>query len=158
MSKPLKSLHIANAANPLSISVVLATTFLVFLTFGCNKKMTEDKMPKTRLEFGHGGGFTGAVTTYILLENGRMYEGFQEKKDYKRLHTIPKDETKLLYEACEKLFTLKTDAPGNMYYFVTMKKGDEAPRRWIFGDPSTATPQELETLYKRLVGYAPTQK
>lgn len=117
--------------------------------------MTAEKMPTTRIEFGHGGGFTGAVTTYVLLNNGRIYKELMEGANYDKLRRITKDEATALYDECEKLRTLKTDSPGNMYYFVTMKDSTQVPRRWIFGDPSVAPPSELEALYKRLVGLIP---
>jgi hypothetical protein len=167
MTETLKSLFISQFKHPLSIGHLLTSRksgnaflgvfALFFLLISCNKKMAIDKMPTTRLEFGHGGGFTGAVTTYILLDNGHIYSDTLTNKAYTRLRKIGKDEATTLYADCEKLKTLKTDAPGNMYYFVTMKKGDEIPRRWIFGDPSVSTPSELESLYKRLVGLVPVK-
>jgi hypothetical protein len=117
--------------------------------------MAAEKMPANRIEFGHGGGFTGAVTTYVLLNNGRMYQELMERNEYNKLRRISKDEATTLFAECEKLRTLKTDSPGNMYYFVTIKDSVQIPRRWIFGDPSVAPPSELEALYKRLVGLVP---
>ena len=146
----------ANSFNrPLSKILVLGAFFLIFSLFSCNKKMTAEKMPANRIEFGHGGGFTGAVTTYVLLNNGRIYQELMEQNQYNKLRRITKDEAADLYAECEKLRTLKTDSPGNMYYFVTMKDSTQIPRRWIFGDPSVAPPSELEALYKRLVGLIP---
>jgi hypothetical protein len=158
MTKTLKSPLFLRFKHPLSINALFAIFSLVFSLISCSKKtMAIEKLPTTRIEFGHGGGFTGAVTTYVLLDNGRIYEALPDEKNYKRIYNISKDETTTLYEECEKLKTLKTDSPGNMYYFVTMKKGEEIPRRWIFGDPATATPQELEALYKRLAGLVPSK-
>jgi hypothetical protein len=117
--------------------------------------MAADKMSPNRIEFGHGGGFTGAVTTYVLLNNGRMYQELMERNEYNKLRRISKDEATTLFAECEKLRTLKTDSPGNMYYFVTIKDSTQISRRWIFGDPSVAPPSELEALYKRLVGLVP---
>lgn len=158
MSKMSKSPLNARFKYPLSKHLFLTLFLLSVLLFSCNKKLAVDKMPTTRLEFGNGGGFTGAVTTYYLLENGRIYEEMPDKTAYKRICAVGKDEADSLFSDCEKLTTLKTDAPGNLYYFVTMKKGETTPRRWIFGDPATATPQELETLYKRLIGFIPSKK
>ena len=158
MTKSFKNSPSSRLKHPLSNWLPFASMLLIFLLFSCNKKMAAEKMPTTRMEFGHGGGFTGAVTTYVLLDNGRIYEALSDEKNYKRLRKIPKDETATLYAECEKLQTLKTDSPGNMYYFVTMKKGEEIPRRWIFGDPAIAPPAELEALYKRLVGLVPSKK
>jgi hypothetical protein len=142
--------------HPLSKIIVLGTFFLILsLGSSCSKKMAADKMPANRIEFGHGGGFTGAVTTYVLLNNGRMYQELMERNEYNKLRRISKDEATTLFEECEKLRTLKTDSPGNMYYFVTIKDSVQIPRRWIFGDPSVAPPAELEALYKRLVGLVP---
>ena len=159
MSKPFLSLPSKHPLPLLSGQVrnfrLFVGVLLIFLLFSCNKKLAADKMPTTRIEFGHGGGFTGAVTTYFLLDNGRIYEDTTNNKAYLRINSIGKDEAAMLFAECDKLSTLRTDAPGNMYYFVTIKKGEQLPKRWIFGDPATATPQELEALYKRLIGYIP---
>ena len=155
MVKMSKRPRINCSKHPLSKNAFLGLFLFTILLFSCNKKLAADKMPTTRLEFGHGGGFTGAVTTYFLLENGKIYEETADKTAYTRINSIGKDEAKALFADCEKLNTLRTDAPGNLYYFVTIKKGEAIPKRWIFGDPATATPQELENFYKRLAGYAP---
>ena len=155
MVKMSKRPLISRLKHPLSKNAFLGLFLFTILLFSCNKKLAADKMPTTRIEFGNGGGFTGAVTTYYLLEDGKIYEETADKTAYTRINKIGKDEAKNLFADCEKLNTLRTDAPGNLYYFVTIKKGEAIPKRWIFGDPATATPQELETFYKRLVGYAP---
>ncbi len=157
MFKLLKSPFLPRLKHPLSKSLHFAAFLLIFSMFSCkSKKMAADKMPTTRIEFGHGGGFTGAVTTYVLLDNGRIYLDNPDKKEYKHLRKIGKDEAALLYEECQKVMVLKTDTPGNLYYFVTMKKGEES-KRLIYGDPSSAPPSELETLYKKLVGLVPVK-
>jgi hypothetical protein len=143
---------------PLSINAFFVAFLLIFTLFSCKTKpVPAEKMPMTRLEFGHGGGFTGAVTTFILLENGRIYEALHDNKAYKSLRRINKDETTQLFSDCEKLMTLKTDSPGNLYYFVTMRKDSVNSKRWIYGDPSMSTPQELEAMYKRLIGLIPVK-
>jgi hypothetical protein len=155
MTENVINLPLSPFKRPLSKILVLGSFSLVFVLFSCNKKMTAEKMPANRIEFGHGGGFTGAVTTYVLLNNGRIYQDLNEGTQYNKLRRINKDEATALFEECEKLRTLKTDSPGNMYYFVTIKDSTQIPRRWIFGDPSVAPPSELEALYKRLVGLIP---
>ena len=64
--------------------------------------MAAEKMPANRIEFGHGGGFTGAVTTYVLLNNGRIYQELMEQNQYNKLRRITKDEAADLYAECEK--------------------------------------------------------
>ncbi len=154
MLKTAKKSSILHLKGPLSISALFALLLLFFTLISCHKKiMATDKMPQNRLEFGHGGGFTGAITTYVLLENGRIYEDLFQYKQYKEVKRIDKSEAALFYTECKKIMTLNTDAAGNMYYFVSMKTGnDSTSKRLLFGDPSVATPAELESLYKRLAG------
>ena len=154
MLTALKKSVISDLEGPLSISAIFVVFMSIFTLFSCHKKiMAADKMPQNRLEFGHGGGFTGAVTTYVLLENGRIYEDLFQYNQYKEVKRIDKSEAALFYTECKKIMTLNTDAAGNMYYFVTMKTGnDSTSKRLLFGDPSVATPAELESLYKRLAG------
>ena len=153
----LKRLLISLPKHPLSKNAFFVGVLFILLFSSCSKKLALDKMPTTRIEFGNGGGFTGAVQTYYLLENGKVYEETADKKAYKRINSMAKDEATALFTDCQKLMTLRTDAPGNIYYFVTMKKGEQIPKRWIFGDPATATPHELETFYQRLAGYIPSK-
>lgn len=152
-----RCLHVSTKY-PLSKNAFFIGILFVLLLSSCNKKLALDKMPTTRLEFGNGGGFTGAVNTYYLLENGKIYEETADKKAYQRINSMAKDEATNLFAECQKLMTLRTDAPGNIYYFVTIKKGEQIPKRWIFGDPATATPHELENFYKKLIGYIPSKK
>ncbi len=153
-----KRLRISLPKYPLSKNTFFVGVLFILLLSSCSKKLALDKMPTTRIEFGNGGGFTGAVQTYYLLENGKIYEETTDKEAYKRINSMAKDEATALFTDCQKLMTLRTDAPGNIYYFVTIKKDEQIPKRWIFGDPAIATPHELETFYQRLIGYIPSKK
>ena len=79
-----------------------------------------DLQAKKQIVIGTGGGFSGAIKEYILLENGYLYQ-----------RELPKDTTfqiRVLYRStAKKYFTKLTqlglkrrkfDNPGNVYYYV----------------------------------------
>jgi hypothetical protein len=154
----MKKPFISRIKQLLSIGVSMTLVLVICSLLSCKaKKLAAEKMPTNRIEFGHGGGFTGAVTTYVLLDNGRIYLDNPDKKEYNPLRKISKNDATELYQECEKVMTLKTDSPGNLYYFVTLKKDSINSKRLIYGDPSIAPPAELEALYKKLVGLVPVK-
>ena len=55
---------------------VLTLLSCLFLWVSCGKQQafTPDSYNQVYLSFGHGGGITGAVTQFYILEDGRAYK------------------------------------------------------------------------------------
>ena len=121
------------------------------LSFGCSKKYTPDSYPKARIHFGSGGGVTGAITEYILLENGQLFKKSSLNEtmlEAKKL--IGNNQTKQLFSNYEflGLNEVQVNKPGNLYYFVQHLNGDK-DHKMTWGGGGT-TPDKLKTFYTLL--------
>lgn len=86
---------------------------------------------KSQIRFGSGGGFTGAVTTYALLESGKLFEHQSMGVDtFTFLLQMPKADTKALFEEVIEtgLDTTEYTTYGNFYYFLEWKTEADSNR------------------------------
>lgn len=133
----------------------LALANLIIITLlltACQaQKFTTANLPDKQLIFGSGGGFTGKVTQYILLENGQVFTSDGPDSENKELKIIDKKTALKLFDEAEKLHLEDRDFnhPGNMYYFLEFKR-DATPEKVTWGIPSESTPQDLLDFYQRL--------
>jgi len=81
---------------------------------------TPDNWPEKSLQFGHGGGVTGEVINYYLLENGQMFKQRSMKGIKEELASIDKKKAVTYFERADALgiVDLKIKEPGNIYYFI----------------------------------------
>jgi hypothetical protein len=97
----------------------------LILLFSCQSTKTiPADYEGQRIIFGVGGGFTGSVTTYCLIENGTVYrkEGLPGKNEseYEKVDKWnKKDRTAYFEQATEAISQLEIEGePGNLYAFV----------------------------------------
>jgi len=141
--------------NPLIIMKSNALILLLLLA-GCNNKpYTPDQLPVLQLRFGDGGGFTGAVTEYMLLENGQLFYLNSMEKDTMEIGKLKKGEAKSLLREVEALQLEKMDVqePGNQYYFLGMKTKDRS-HQITWGSPNYTIDPTIEAVYKKLMASA----
>ena len=106
-----------------------------------------DLQAKKQVVIGSGGGFSGAIKEYILLENGYLYQ-----------RELPKDTTfqiRVLYRStAKKYFTKLTqlslkrrkfDNPGNVYYYVEQYDSPKQKYRVTWG--SATPPKDVKAFY-----------
>jgi len=136
----------------MKITILLSTILLAMVTiFACNTtKYTADELPDKQFYFGNGGGFTGAVNEYMLLDNGQLF-----KHDSGEYTELPKVKKKKAAELFKTYYDLKLDElqfrrPGNMYYFLRMKDKDtEYYTSW--GNPAALPDSLITVLYDDLM-------
>jgi hypothetical protein len=151
---------------PLSILRLNRLLFSVFiilslsLTFGCQKKtIPMDKMPDSQIIFGNGGGFTGEIKEYHLLNDGRIvYKGLSDTI-YNVVSRIGKSKATACFEDCKKmkLNTMKFSEPGNRYYFIAVKEAGQPENRIVWGDNEQPVLDEIKKIYKTLMSHLPKQ-
>lgn len=101
---------------------------------------------------GSGGGFTGAVTTYKITREGKVYKG-------KGVGEIKFTECgKIKRSAAKKMFTSASglmpannsfNHPGNLYYFLKYTQdGKEQTITW--GDADHPVADEVRKLYEEI--------
>lgn len=134
---------------------LLFSALLTLASLGCkttNQYYTPQSFEGAQLKFGNGGGFTGAVTTYILLENGQLFGMEPTKSD--TIH-IPRLDQKLTDQLFSSYHDMGMDKathndPGNLYYFLEVQNEGE-PHRIVWGgleDINPTIPQYYLNLMK----------
>lgn len=106
------------------------------------------------MEFGNGGGFTGAVHSYLLAQNGNLYRmesaaAADSKavfiKQVRRCHT----KQIFRYAVKNNLTTLQYSDPGNMYAFITIQV-DRHSNTLTWKNKSAGTPAPVLKLSEML--------
>lgn len=107
-----------------------------------------DQSQNACLSFGNGGGFTGAVTEYFLLDNGKLYR--EEGGKYEEVAVISQKNTKQMFNLYYSLNINKIflDDPSNRYFFISYKNGGES-HRIVWGGSELILP-ELKIYYDNL--------
>lgn len=101
---------------------------ILFLSISCQNKVYNPLTYEGEmLEWGTGGGFTGAVSTWCLLDNGRIYKSADNGKSYEEINKISRTSADQFFNNYETLSleNLTLNEPGNKYYFLTMKKKEK---------------------------------
>jgi hypothetical protein len=139
------------------IKLLPLSIFTLLLVGGCSKKVTMEKIPTTHITFGSGGGFTNLVTEYILLEDGKIVKKAKEAERYDIITRISKDKATQCYSGAKVLHldSLQFNEPGNMYYFVTIKKEDNTENRIVWGSTDTPAPIGVKNFHKLLLSLIP---
>jgi hydroxymethylpyrimidine pyrophosphatase-like HAD family hydrolase len=104
-----------------------------------------------QLIFGSGGGFSGQVIEYTLLENGRLMRTNSLTKESTSLKALSKQEAQTYFKQAAKLNleALEFKHPGNMYYFIRLNDG-EKQQEVVWGDNSHPAPAQVQGLYQKL--------
>ncbi|MDZ4708094.1 MAG: hypothetical protein SH818_06785 [Saprospiraceae bacterium] len=144
---------IKNIFPPLFMSLlflpVLMATSLCKTKYPANYK-------KSILFFGQGGGFTGAVTTYALLDNGRLFKkNSLTQPEFLYIGKLNKSDTHQLFNNYTFLGlpSMHSGEPGNIYHFIEyVLKNNSHKLTW--GGPSPV-PENLALFYSLLNHFIP---
>ncbi len=117
-----------------------------------SQQYTAENLPEQQLVFGEGGGFTGAVTQYILLENGQIFKHYSMEASTVELGSVKKRTAKEMMKKVQamQLDTMDVKQPGNMYYFLSYKTGEDE-HRVTWGAASYQVDSQIESFYKELM-------
>jgi hypothetical protein len=141
----------------LSLIIMFSLTSL----FSCHKKnIAVEKMPTKQILFGSGGGFTGVVSEYALLENGSVLELSNDKKSYNVVNRIGRQKAGDCVATIKKLGleTLKFDEPGNLYYYIVVKTDKAVENRITWGSKENPVDNNIKDLYQTLISFLPKGK
>jgi len=131
--------------------IFFSSIFLVVL-FSCKSQTYQlDNLPEKQLVFGSGGGISGEVKTYILLENGQVFYNNSLTDTNEEIKSLSKKEATLCFKKMDslKLEEMNFDHPGNMYYFVEEVKGEER-HRVTWGSNDHEVSESCRKFYKEL--------
>lgn len=128
---------------------VLAVSLFFSLNSCKSNKYTPESPSQASITFGSGGGFTGAVTEYLLCDNGQMFMHNSLEKDWERLENTSKSEARDLFARAMQLDwkSINLNDPGNYSYFIRLKN-QETDKKIVWGN--SAAPENIQLLYTEL--------
>lgn len=137
--------------NPLFIAC-FSLCFFLSPVFGCKAKKaittqhpSADTLQRT-LFFGEGGGFTGASHGWVLHDKGQLDSLDRDIHPAGNLGSIPNEIfEKLVDKAFGDLPENELNKPGNLYFYIIVKKGTEM-RSATFAPDNI----ELNNLYQHI--------
>jgi len=107
---------------------LLFSLFTIMLC-ACSTCTVAKRFSIQEIQFGNGGGFTGAVETYTLRKDGRIIT--QNKKDIK----LSCDSLRAIFELAEQLPKENFVHPENIYSFIRVStKNETYYYAWSWGD------------------------
>ncbi|WP_405410936.1 hypothetical protein [Maribacter sp. Asnod1-A12] len=132
---------------------ITLTILLCMLLFSCkSQQFTVDNLPEKRLVFGKGGGMTGVIDTYILLENGQLFHTNSITKKSEELNSISESKTEELFDHLDMLQLVNVDFnhPGNVYYFIE-DVNEEFTTKIVWGSFEYGIAPKYKALYENLI-------
>ena len=141
----------------------LVFSFIVLLFLAsCTHKIATDKLPTTQILFGTGGGFTGEVREYALLEDGRILKMKKDAAEQEVVKKISKEKATSYYATLDSMpsKTWLYNVPGNIYHRITVKKDGKKDSRivWDGGKGDANAPAYIVQFYRNLRAELPSKK
>lgn len=131
----------------LSFSIISCQTYKV------------NELPDKQLIWGSGGGFTGVVNQYILLENGQLFFVDGLKNTTSPCTKQSKKSAEAFFATCDSMgiADMKMHQPGNLYYFITHKSA-KSENTLTWGAMDAEVDEQLKALYNDLQEVAESSK
>jgi len=123
--------------------------FLLFALMSCKSKdyLTPYEYQGRIIHFGSGGGFTGKVSHFTLMDNGQVFEGIDKEGTVTVLKKLDKSVVEQVFDNYDKLNLkeLRLDNPGNLYKFLRLNN-----HKITWGGKGEV-PRELDIFYAILM-------
>lgn len=125
------------------VNLFVAVCILISMNTSCSVCKVAKHSPIAEIQFGSGGGVTGAVNTSHLYADGKLYKGDNYVK------TLSCDSLSAVFNMAETI-TDNQIHPDNVYNFVRIirKDGTTYYHCWSWGDIRNI--QSLQ-LYQKLI-------
>jgi hypothetical protein len=127
-----------------SLITWLAPAILATLVACSSGKALPAQDKGEQLHFGQGGGFTGALTYYILLDDGRIFSRGADSTDT-YLTTLERPLTRQLFAHYRQVGLDKQqfNEPGNLYRFLELHVDGARVNRMTWGAEDFTPPSGL---------------
>ena len=133
---------------------LLLITSAIFLLTQCKTAdyATTHEYEGRSISFGNGGGFTGKVLDFTLMDNGQIFKGANQEGNVSMIRKISKEQVDQIFSTYDVLnFADKTvNSPGNMYYYVEMFDNDER-HKLVWGNHDAGESKELRVYHANLM-------
>ncbi len=119
-----------------------------FLLLACNsKKYTRESIPSQRIEFGYMNQKTGGTNTYILADNGQLFQKSTITSRYTEYKKVKLKDAQFIYSMVDQLkqsnnsmYTIGTET-----HFIRLRNGiDLQEWKWDAADPNL--PSDIKRL------------
>jgi len=136
--------------------ILLALVALVAWACTTTRYQNPKDYPAAQLTFGNGGGFSGMVTEYVLLDNGQLLKKLSNLDSFEIVKNIDKNQTKQIFTNYDflNIGNIKHTQPGNVYSFIRYKHEDKE-HEIIWGNNQYPPEQNnLKIFHQTLIGLA----
>lgn len=105
-----------------------------------------------QIHFGQGGGFSGVVTYFALLEDGRLFQRALRDSTFTLVDRWDKPFVSQMFTNYRLLGLDRVDyyEPGDIYYFIQHKTGNETFHKIAWGRPGFKADENVVTYYNLL--------
>jgi len=105
-----------------------------------------------QFHFGQGGGFTGAVNAFVLLDDGRLFQKGKTDTSMTYVSTWKRDFTRQMFSNYTSLGLerLNHQHPGNLYYFIEFHSPDKKPHLISWGQEGYTPSEGIVSFYQIL--------
>lgn len=114
----------------------------IFVLFSCSTSKYVKSTNISRIEFGYGGGVTGAITNFVISQDGKLY------KDGALIKKLSKQELYSVFEVSSKIEG-QHNRPGNTFTYIRIVKSNEK----IYYCWEMFAPKEVNELFTLLKKY-----
>ncbi|SFX75366.1 hypothetical protein [Cytophaga hutchinsonii] len=118
---------------------------------GYSQSIAADTTNKNYIEFGNGGGFTGAVKSHILTQEGNLFQ-LENQSGATFVKKIKHCKVKHIYRYVIKnnMAACVYNEPGNTYAFITIQLNKQT-NKIIWNNSNILTPPTITKLYNKLI-------
>jgi len=134
------------------ILLTILTVLALCSLFACRaSKSLPHEYSKEQIIFGDGGGFSGLMNSYVLLDDARLFQQVSDST-FHPMGKVDRSFCKQIFQQTDNLRidTLDFDFPGNLYYFYGTRK-DAEESQVVWGGPSATPPSEIVDLRVQLM-------
>jgi hypothetical protein len=125
----------------------------ILLLLSCSaKEEFPEKYKGEQIHFGQGGGFTGELTYFALLDDGRLFKRSLRDSTFSLIDTWNSPFVAQMFTNYNSLSLdqIQFYEPGDLYYFIQHKSGDSPFHSITWGRPGTRPDQNIVTYYNLL--------
>jgi len=105
-----------------------------------------------QLHFGQGGGFTGIISHYALLDDGRLFQREPRDTSFTFITTWDKGFVEQMFSNYHQLDLGKVEHhhPGNLYYFIEYYTPSKEVHRITWGQQGYSPDDNIVAFYNLL--------
>ncbi|HKK76074.1 MAG TPA: hypothetical protein VJ953_13430 [Saprospiraceae bacterium] len=143
-----------------TLSYLLLGGCCLLLLANCQRnRYTPTETSEEFIRFGSGGGFTGARTTFTLMDNGQLFRHESLTDSTSLLPRVKRKVYKEIFNTLHQVDTtlLGAQQPGNRYYFLDWVRPEQSIET-TWGSTDYKVPSEVQSTYQGLMKLVRTEE